>query len=206
MRDFLKNFPTETVRIVDENENEIVTVEGLFSDKGMRTTNVSTPIYEGQLIIRTLPNGLNEKYKIINSKYVKGMHDICDSYMLTLQKENVPKEKNITRSTITNNIYNCDKVNIDSIDNSVNIYINDNENEKINEIRNIITNLEGNSKDMLVKFDDFCNNVGKKKCIAKVSKFYRCCSFTYDSISTIYSIFNIFISKIEIKKGVDPNE
>ena len=68
MRDFLKNFPTETVRIVDENENEIVTVEGLFSDKGMRTTNVSTPIYEGQLIIRTLPNGLNEKYKIINSK------------------------------------------------------------------------------------------------------------------------------------------
>ena len=146
MRDFLKNFPTETVRIVDENENEIVTVEGLFSDKGMSTTNVSTPIYEGQLIIRTLPNGLNEKYKIINSKYVKGMHDICDSYMLTLQKENVPKEKNITRSTITNNIYSCDKVNIDSIDNSVNIYINDNENEKINEIRNIITNLEGNSR------------------------------------------------------------
>ena len=169
MRDFLKNFPTETVRIVDENENEIVTVEGLFSDKGMRTTNVSTPIYEGQLIIRTLPNGLNEKYKIINSKYVKGMHDICDSYMLTLQKENVPKEKNITRSTITNNIYNCDKVNIDSIDNSVNIYLRANKNRKI-------------------------------------KKFYRCCSFTYDSISTIYSIFNIFISKIEIKKGVDPNE
>ena len=195
MRDFLKNFPTETVRIVDENENEIVTVEGLFSDKGMRTTNVSTPISEGQLIIRTLPNGLNEKYKIINSKYVKGMHDICDSYMLTLQKENVPKAKNITKSIITNNIYNCDKVNIDSIDNSVNIYINDNENEKINEIRNIITNLEGNSKDMLVKFDDFCNNVGKKSALQKYQSFIDAAA----SHMTVLAPFIPFLTSLLVK-------
>ena len=99
---------------------------------------------EGQYIIRKLPNGVNEKYEIINSKYNKGNENVCDFYKLTLKKSTI---KNKETKTIINNIYNCEKVNVDSIDNPVNIKLNNSEELILNEIKKILESIQENNKE-----------------------------------------------------------
>ena len=100
MRDILKNFPTESVEIYDENGYKVKEVKGLFGKTGLTITDTATPLVEGQLIIRKLPNGCIEKYKIIESKYIKGHGDICDFYKLLLAKNTV--NGNIQKGNIYN--------------------------------------------------------------------------------------------------------
>lgn len=71
MRDFLENFPTEEIEILDNLGNQVTKVKELFGKEGLTITNVSIPIVEGEYVLRKLPNEINEKYIIINSKYNK---------------------------------------------------------------------------------------------------------------------------------------
>lgn len=105
MRDILEHFPTEIVELCDENNKKIKDLKGLFGKTAV--TDISTPIIEGQKIIRKLPNGAEENYTIIESKFNNGHGDICSFYKLTLQKSNYALNTNAN-----NNIY---------IDNSITI-------------------------------------------------------------------------------------
>lgn len=107
MRDILEHFPTEIVELYDENNKKIKDLKGLFGKTGFTITDISTPIIEGQKIIRKLPNGAEENYTIIESKFNNGHGDICSFYKLTLQKSNYALNTNAN-----NNIY---------IDNSITI-------------------------------------------------------------------------------------
>lgn len=100
MRDILKSFPTENIEIYDKNGTKIKEVEGLFGKTGLTITDTSTPLVEGQLVFRRLPNGSIEKYEICESKYIKGYGDICDFYKLSLVKNTV--NTNVTTSKIYN--------------------------------------------------------------------------------------------------------
>ena len=95
MRDFLEKFPTEKVEIYDE-DNKITEVYALFGNTGLTITDTSIPLIEGQYVLRTLPNGFIEKYKITDSKYVKGMGNICDCYKLTIIKTTKESANHIT--------------------------------------------------------------------------------------------------------------
>ena len=161
MRDFLENFPTEEIEIFDEYGKYIANVKGFFGKEYLTITDVSIPIVEGQYIIRKLPNGVNEKYEIINSKYNKGNENVCDFYKLTLKKSTI---KNKETKTIINNIYNCEKVNVDSIDNSVNIKLNNSEELILNEIKKILDSIQE-------LFDEMCKNIGKKTFLEKYQLF-----------------------------------
>ena len=100
MRDILKNFPTECVEIYDEDGTKLKEVDGLFGKTGLTITDTSTPLVEGQLVLRKLPNGSIEKYEISESKYVKGHGDICDFYKLSLVKST--SKTNIQKSNVYN--------------------------------------------------------------------------------------------------------
>ena len=168
MRDFLENFPTEEIEIYDEYGKYIANVKGFFGKEYLTITDVSIPIVEGQYIIRKLPNGVNEKYEIINSKYNKGNENVCDFYKLTLKKSTI---KNKETKTIINNIYNCEKVNVDSIDNSVNIKLNNSEELILNEIKKILDSIQENNKEKKELFDEMCKNIGKKTFLEKYQLF-----------------------------------
>lgn len=88
MRDFLQNFPTEKVDIYDKDGNKITEVNGLFGTTSLTITDTSITLLEGQIVLRTLPNGSVEKYEISESKYVRGHGSIPDFYKLTLVKNN----------------------------------------------------------------------------------------------------------------------
>lgn len=106
MRDILKNFPTEIVEIYDKNGNRITKVNGLFGKTSLTIADTTVPIIEDQIVIRTLPNKMIEKYEIIESKYVRGHGGIPDFYKLILMKETV---KNKDSSNI---IYNDNSIHI----------------------------------------------------------------------------------------------
>ena len=106
MRDILENFPTEIVEIYDKNGNRITKVNGLFGKTGLTITDTTVPIIEYQIVIRTLPNKMTEKYEIIESKYVRGHGGIPDFYKLILMKETV---KNKDSSNI---VYNDNSIHI----------------------------------------------------------------------------------------------
>ena len=149
MRDFLENFPTEEIEIFDEYGKYIANVKGFFGKEYLTITDVSIPIVEGQYIIRKLPNGVNEKYEIINSKYNKGNENVCDFYKLTLKKSTI---KNKETKTIINNIYNCEKV-------------------ILNEIKKILDSIQENNKEKKELFDEMCKNIGKKTFLEKYQLF-----------------------------------
>lgn len=104
MRDILENFPTEKIEIIDNKGRTINVVKGLFGKTSLTITDVSIPIFEGQKIVRKLPNGATEKYEIIESKFVKGHGSICDFYKLSIEKEN-KKTQNYGNIYNDNSIY-----------------------------------------------------------------------------------------------------
>lgn len=195
MRDFLENFPTEEIEILDNLGNQVTKVKGLFRKEGLTITNVSIPIVEGEYVLRKLPNEINEKYIIINSKYNKGHGKICDFYKLKLQKEGLKegllvKEK-YEKNVITNNFYNCEKVNIDSIDNTINVKLNNNEKEILKKIEQIIDNIQNNKENRKL-FEEMCNSIGKKSFVEKYQSFI---SSMADHI-TILSPFIPFLTSL----------
>ena len=120
MRDILQNFPTEMVSICDSDGNEMTHVKGLFGKTHLTITDTSIPILEDYIVLRTLPNGYIEKYKITESKYVKGHGDICDFYELYLIKQN--KIADVQKA----NIYNDYSVHIGDNNNIEKSIIGDN--------------------------------------------------------------------------------
>lgn len=105
MRDILSNFPTEKIKIIDDEGEIVNVVKGLFGKTSLTITDVSIPIYEGQKIVRELSNGAIEKYEIIESRFVRGHGDICDFYKLSLAKENKKTCKNNGNTYIDNSIH-----------------------------------------------------------------------------------------------------
>lgn len=103
MRDILEHFPTEIVELCDENNKKIKDLKGLFGKTGFTVTDISTPIIEGQKIIRKLPNGAEENYTIIASKFNNGHGDICSFYKLILQKSNCNLSTNANNNVYINN-------------------------------------------------------------------------------------------------------
>ena len=94
MRDILEHFPTEIVELCDENNKKIKDLKGLFGKTGFTVTDISTPIIEGQKIIRKLPNG---------AEFNNGHGDICSFYKLILQKSNCNLSTNANNNVYINN-------------------------------------------------------------------------------------------------------
>ena len=83
--------------------------------------NYKLPIEEKDKLYRILPNGLVEKYDVIDRGYYSDFQSIKAHYQVKVRKEGSIKEEEYKSIT---NIYNVtgdqSKININSIDNSVN--------------------------------------------------------------------------------------
>ncbi len=81
--------------------------------------DASIPIEEGDVILRALPNGLTERYLVIDRGFHQAFHGIEAHYQITVQKESA-----IKHGAPTSTVYNIgginSRVNINSLDNSIN--------------------------------------------------------------------------------------
>jgi hypothetical protein len=115
------------------------------------TEDMNVPIEEGDIIERVLPNGLVEEYVVLDRGYYDEDFPLPAHYQVQVEKAKNPKEKVETK--IYNNTNNINasgnaKVNLNSIDHSININITQEENDKFEELFSEIKKLQ-NSEELL---------------------------------------------------------
>ena len=80
------HFDKEVVILYKRNNEVINGIEALFDDEMFFIDDVQLPLEEGDILERTLPNKLIERYEIINRGFTKGQFSIPDSYQVVVKK------------------------------------------------------------------------------------------------------------------------
>jgi len=172
-----KNFPKEKANIIKANKTIIENVEVLFTPNVALIQDVSILLEDGDIIERNLPNGLKDSYLVLDRGFTKGIgRSIPDHYQAKIQKQNSVK-KSIAGNSVTNNIINnygnMDKVNLNSIDNSTNISITENENAIFHFLEETIKSQIENNSELLNLVMDMKENVGKSTFAEKYNEFIQ---------------------------------
>lgn len=98
--------------------------EGIFAsvqgDK-IYTDDTFIPIEEGDTFERTLPNGIVERYTILDAVYYEGIKGIKSNYQCDVRKETKIDRSPLPTQTVYNLIGPNARVNIQSVDASTNL-------------------------------------------------------------------------------------
>jgi len=112
----------EIITIVKQDGNIIENVKAMVQSGKIIIPDGKLPIEEQDIIYRSLPSGLVESYVINDRGYIAGISGIEGFYQALVTKENTIKQDQYQNII---NVYNLhgenSKVNVNSIDNSVNM-------------------------------------------------------------------------------------
>lgn len=103
------------------------------------------PIEEGDLFIRELPNGLEEKYEVLDRGFYSKTGSMDAHYQVKVKKLNKSSEQNKNGKTVYN-LGDNSRVNINSEDSSINV-INTESNSLFAEIKSTVKSEVENEKE-----------------------------------------------------------
>jgi hypothetical protein len=84
--------------------------------------NAAVPIEEGDFFERALPNGLTERYLVLDRGFYKGLHSIPDHYQVSVRKETAISSQKQSSGPVIYNVTGPNaRVNINSTDMSGNV-------------------------------------------------------------------------------------
>ena len=86
MRSILRSFPTEKVKLIKKDGGSFENIEALVQTEKIFIEDASISIEEEDIIERTLPNGDQERFVVIDRGFYKGIHGIPDHYQIKLKK------------------------------------------------------------------------------------------------------------------------
>lgn len=126
-------FMRDKVAIVKPDGQKLDNVPASVSSKGITTFDQrlisgELAVEEGDVVLRELPNGLTERYLIMETGYMPEFQGIDAHYSMKVRKETaISKEK----ASFVGNVFNLTgsnvRVNLNSTDNSVNLMKSQNE-------------------------------------------------------------------------------
>lgn len=172
MRSMLENFPTEKVTILKSDASIIDGVKALVERDMIFIDDTSVSIEDGDIIERTLPSGTKEKFEVLDSGFHRGMHGISDHYQVKVRKCGMHSEKANGHIVNQYNISNADKINIHSIDNSVNYHMTANDIATMDALRAIAKGLD-NEKAIVSSVDEMKAAIGTKSFSEKYNSFIQ---------------------------------
>lgn len=149
----LDEFNTEKVVLQKQDGEKIENIEALVQKDKILIKEVDTPIEEGDLIIRSLPSGLKERYKVLDIGYQKGVGSISEFYDIDVKKITKldDESSDLSKKTIYNLHGNNPRVNINSNDMSINIVDKSSE-ELFADLRSTVEkSISGSDKEKLLK-------------------------------------------------------
>ena len=170
MRSPFKEFLKDTIMLYKKDGKIFEDIKAQVGSNKVFTENVDIPFEDGDYICRTLPNGIKENFLIVQANYTREFHGIPASYHLETRKMTRQEYDNF--KTINNYITgDNNRVNVNSIDNSNNVY-ND---SKIlfNELRNVVEIELNNNAEIIDKINQLESNIGNKKFITKYNDFIQ---------------------------------
>lgn len=184
MRSILGGFPTEKLKLIKSDGSIINDVEALVEPKKIFVDDASVIIEEGDIFERRLSNGAVENYEVLDRGFYNGTYEIPDHYQVSVRKTTAKSYSNRITYNITNE---SGKVNIHSVDNSVNLNISlSDEDEALFTTLKELTASIDNSDLIRQSIDEMRNNVGKDTFIAKYNNFIQ-------SIANHMTVFAPFI-------------
>ena len=111
----------DKVTLVKENGYVEENIKALVSGGKIFIFDEKLPLEENDTLLRTLPNGLFEKYKVIDRGYTAQQGGIQGHYQAKVEREESINKDQYKNITIINNINGTQaKININSVDNSTN--------------------------------------------------------------------------------------
>jgi hypothetical protein len=166
-------FKSDTITIVKpdgqrfENVKADVQPDTVFIDDG------SLPLEEGDTILRELPNGLEERYTVVDRGYFsEGLGGGSGEYQAKVRKKSIPSDQGSSKV-----VYNVQgenaRVNINSKDSSVNV-VSVQEEQLFADLREVIQDQISNSektKQLLGRVEALENARGTEKFSQKYADF-----------------------------------
>jgi len=168
-RIMFEGIPKENVALIKADGRIIEGIKAHVQTKLIFISDASIPIEENDVITRTLPNGLIERYVVIE----RGFHQIPKPhYQVKVQKESRVIDKH--PSTVIYNLLGAhSRVNVNSSDNSVNV-ININSQEVFSKMEQITegSSLDRGEKDLILKsIEDMKEMYGSNNFLSRYQAF-----------------------------------
>ncbi|MCL1696551.1 hypothetical protein [Lysinibacillus sp. BPa_S21] len=148
----LKQLARDTVILKKQNGKVYSDIKANVQKNKIFIHDNTLPIEEGDRLVRTLSNGLEESYIVVDRGYYEKFHSIDAHYQCDVQKESSMQYKEWA-SSITNHFYGANsRVNIGSTDNSSNI-VNINKDNIFDELRAVINENILSKSDSIILLD-----------------------------------------------------
>lgn len=97
---------TDNIKIIKSDGQEIENLRASIQSKGIYLMQSDVLVEPQDLIQRTMSNGGNETFKVIDPGFHEGVHGIPAHYQMKVQKLGIPEAKKAIQS-ITYNNPNC---------------------------------------------------------------------------------------------------
>lgn len=173
MRSMLRNFPTEKITLIKKDGSIFENIEALVQTGKIFIEDTTVSIEEEDIIERTLPNETKERFVVLDRGFYKGMHGIPDNYQIKVEKESKYNSKINSGLGQTYNINNqSGKINIHSVDQSVNYTLTANDEQLFKTLKDLARSVDsdGQLEELVQELRD---NVGNKTYAEKYNKFIQ---------------------------------
>jgi len=196
MRSMLSNFPTEKVKLIKKDGSIFENIEALVQTGKIFIEDTSVSIEEEDIIERTLPNTTIERFVVLDRGFYKGMHGIPDNYQIKVEKESKYKSTINSGSSQTYNINNqSGKINIHSVDQSVNYTLTANDEQLFITLKDLARSVDydGQLEELVQQLRD---NVGKKTYAEKYNKFIQSAANHMTVFAPFIPMLSEFLTKM----------
>lgn len=147
----MDQFLNEEITIIKENGRRFEDVSAMVEKGKISIDDVEIPVEEGDKILRKLPSGTVEKYRVLDRGYQEKFKSIPASYNMEVEKLSNIKPSKSSGKTIYNLHGNNSRVNINSTDSSINI-VDKSTDEFFAELRETVEKeISGSEKEELIK-------------------------------------------------------
>lgn len=196
MRSILSSFPTEKVKLIKKEGSVFENIQALVQTGKIFIEDTSVSIEEEDIIERTLPNGTKERFVVLDRGFYKGMHGIPDNYQIKVEKESKYKSTINSGSSQTYNINNqSGKVNIHSVDQSINYTLTANDEQLFITLKDLARSVDhdGQLEELVQQLRD---NVGKKTYAEKYNKFIQSAANHMTVFAPFIPMLSEFLTKM----------
>lgn len=182
--------------MIKKNGSIFENIEALVQTGNICIEDTSISIEEEDIIERTIPNGNKERFVVLDRGFYKGMRGIPDNYQIKVEKESKYKSSISSSSSQIYNINNkSGKINIHSIDQSVNYILTANDEKLFKKLKYLAKSIDedGQMEDII---DELRDNVGKENYSEKYNKFIQSAANHMTIFAPSIPMLSEFLTKV----------
>lgn len=169
----LRGHMNDVVTLLKKNGQRIENIKAHVQPKIIFITDTSVPIEEDDYILRTLPNGLEERFLVVDRGFYSKRGSFNAHYQVKVKKESSPAIVKPTGKVIYNIHGPNARININSQDSSININ-NVTEEKLFEDLKQIVSTKISNKdekSEIIFAIESLEKSIGTNNYLSKYQKF-----------------------------------